>query len=417
MSDTLVLAAPILAFAAALVAGVLFIAERRARSVGRRAQSRFSALMDATGFGVLIVDADGRISYANVNAVDTLGYPASQLLGQNKHQLLHSQALDEKDAVCPLQEALREHKRYIGHDHFVDMRGNLVPIAVSAAPLSGDSGGAVILFRDRSTEVAEARQRESAFALISHELRSPLTTIVGFSQRLHRAVEEQRLSVDDHYAEEIALLAREAARMRDIVTVILDVATMERRIDVEVEPIMLARLAEEEADRVLREHPEVKLEVSGSHDIIVESDDRYVRRVVHNLIENAVKYGGADQPIEITVVERDQGAAITVRDHGPGIPRDVQARVFERFFRQRLAEGQRPGLGLGLFLARRLADRLGGRLTLESELGQGAAFTLWLPDEFLEVEPPARSHPAKSITWDEQTLAEAASPRSVLTRN
>lgn len=214
--------------------------------------AQFRAIMDATGFGVLFVRPDGVISYANSAAVDMLGYPSEQLVGRPKHALLHGENVHEGE--CRLREALLRHERYFGHDHFVDSRRNLVPITVSIAPLPNGAGSALV-FRDRSTEVAEERQRGQAFALISHELRSPLTTVVGFSNRLHRAVTHGRLQVPEQYAEEIELLSREAARMRDIVTIILDVATLERRLEIQPEPVALRRLVTEEAERVAREQP------------------------------------------------------------------------------------------------------------------------------------------------------------------
>lgn len=117
----------------------------------------------------------------------------------------------------------------------------------------------------------------------------------------------------------------------------------------------------------------------------MESDERYVRRILQNLLENAVKYAGDEGPIEVAVEAADGGANLRVRDHGPGIPWEAQARVFDRFYRQETAAGRRPGLGLGLFLSRQLALRLGGRLTLQSVPGDGAEFTLWLPAEAPEV--------------------------------
>jgi signal transduction histidine kinase len=120
---------------------------------------------------------------------------------------------------------------------------------------------------------------------------------------------------------------------------------------------------------------------------------------MQNLVENAVKYGSTAAPIEVTVARTHDGGSITVRDHGPGIPRDAQARVFERFYRQQVVEGSRPGLGLGLFLARRLADRLGGRLSLESEVGHGAAFTFALPADVPESVASHHREPTAPMRW------------------
>lgn len=381
MTDVSITSAGVVAIVATAFLAAAFVFLYRELRARTRVEALFHGVMDATGFGVLIVLPDGTISYANNEAETMLGYSSSRLAGSSKHGLLHEgRHEDEPDGECPLERALQRGERYFGHDQFMDARRNLVPVTVSSAPLP-DGAGAALVFRDRSTELAEARQRVESFAMISHEIRSPLTTVVGFSARLNRAVKNGRLEVAEQYAEEIELLARESARMRDIVTVVLDVATLDRRLELQPEPILIRRLAQDESERIEREHPGVAFDVSRVGDEVVESDERYVRRIVQNLLENAVKYAGDAGAIEVSADQRDGGVAISVRDHGPGIPWEIQGRIFDRFYRQEIVAGRRPGLGLGLYLSRQLADRLGGKLTMSSTPGEGAEFTLWLPDE------------------------------------
>ncbi|MEX1023149.1 MAG: PAS domain-containing sensor histidine kinase [Dehalococcoidia bacterium] len=390
------MAALLVAAAAIVAAAVAVRSTRRARETSRRSESQFTALTDAAGFGVLILGGDDRIGYANAAAIEILGYPADRLLGQHQHSLLHSIHVEGHDEPCPLQAALAEGRRYFGRDHLVGADGDPLPVTLSSAPLPGGDGAALV-FRDRSAEVVEERRREEAFALISHEIRSPLTTIVGFSSRLHRAVEAGRLEVSEQYAEEIALLAKEAVRMRDTVTVVLDVATLERRIDLQPEPIAVGHLVTDETDRAARDHQGAAFVCTGGEGLTVESDERYVRRILHNLLENAVKYGGTDAPVQVTVTAAQGGCAVSVADRGPGIPLDAQPQIFQRFYRQETTAGQRPGLGLGLYLSRRLARQLGGRLEFVSAPGEGATFTLWLPATL--GEQPAAPQDNTTLRW------------------
>jgi two-component system, OmpR family, phosphate regulon sensor histidine kinase PhoR len=381
--DLLLVAAVLVVVALAAMAAALW-SERRAKWAAEEAQGRFAAMMQATGFGLLIVDADGRLVFVNQAAGDILGYPPTQMVGQHRHVLRHHEQAGEI-ASPGLDEALDEHRSFVGRDHFVDIRGYLVPVMVSTAPLPGDRGGNAVVFRDRSTEEAEERQRRDAIAMISHELRSPLTSVVGFSGRLERALREG-WEVDAERAEEIALLAQEARRMRDIVTVVLDVSNLERHIAIEPEPLLLRDLIDEEVERIAREQPGATVVRDGDADAVVESDERFVRRILQNLLENAIKYGGSAQPVEVTVVASREGYDIRVRDHGPGIAPEVQDHIFDRFYRGPDTEQARRGLGLGLFLSRQLAALLGGHIGVESTVGQGATFTLWLPPT-----PPATS--------------------------
>lgn len=387
------------ASAALVLAIVALVRERRALKIAQIAQSRFLGMMEATGFGVLMLDERGRIGYANQAAADIVGYPVHTLVGQEQRTLLHDGAVDEPSG-CPLQQALEDRASFYGHDHFVDIRGNLVPVAVSTAPLAGMVGGFAIVFRDRSTEVAEERQRHDALSMISHELRSPLTSVVGFSNRLERSLQTGRLEVDEAYGEEIILLAQEARRMRDIVNVVLDVANLERHKEVEPEPVLLRQVVEEEADRLARERPGAVFHRSGEDDAVVESDERYVRRIIQNLMENALKYAGMAEPVDVMIERDGEGYAIRVCDRGPGVLPEDQERIFERFYRAPSRSSASSGLGLGLFLSRRLSRRLGGRLTVRSEFDQpGSVFTLWLPMEPPVTAPREQAQGADRLIW------------------
>jgi len=357
-------------------------------------------MMEATGFGVLMLDASGRIAYANNAAADIVGHPVHSLVGQDRMAVLHRGMIDEPEG-CPLQRALQDHVSFYGNDHFVDIRGNLVPVAVTTAPVTGgtDGDGAALVFRDRSTEVSEERQRHDALSMISHELRSPLTSVVGFSNRLERSLQTGRLQVEGTYGEEISLLAQEARRMRDIVNVVLDVANLERHKEVEAEPVLLRQVIDEEADRLARERPGSRFTRTGEDDAVVESDERYARRIIQNLMENALKYAGTDAPVEVRIERERDGYAIRVCDRGPGIAPDDQERIFDRFYRAPSRSAGSSGLGLGLFLSRRLSRRLGGTLSVKSTLGEGSEFTLWLPLEAPDALPAEQTQEADRLIW------------------
>jgi len=395
----------ILSIAVAVSIGTLAVAffalwsERGARRAAQTAQARFLAMMEATGLGVLVVEESGRIAYGNNAAADIVGHPAHTLTKLHIQTLMHNGAIDEP-AGCPLQRALVNRTPFVGPDHFVDIRGNLVPVAVTTAPVADRSEalGTALVFRDRSTEVADERQRHDALSMISHELRSPLTSVVGFSNRLDRSVQSGRLNVEENYAEEIALLAQEARRMRDIVNVVLDVANLERHRESRSEPVLLRQIVDEEAERLSRERPGASFRRTGDDNAVVESDERYVRRILQNLMENALKYAGTAETVEVCIEPERSGYAIRVRDHGPGIPPADRERIFDRFYR--VAGGRSGGgLGLGLFLSRRLSHRLGGTLTVRSEPGEGAEFTLWVPLEAPTVIPPEPDNEAHRLIW------------------
>ena len=392
--------------AAGLVVGMLIVAilalvsERRARRVAQTAQARFLAMMEATGFGVLVVELSGRVVYGNNAAADILGYPMHALVKQNVYALLPGGAIDAPSGSV-LRRSLADQRAFVGQDHLVDIRGNLVPVAVSTAPVAGRSGdeGTALVFRDRSTEVASERQRHDALSMISHELRSPLTSVLGFSSRLERSLQTGRLGVDAAYGEEITLLAQEARRMRDIVNIVLDVANLERQPEFISEPVLLRNVVDEEATRLSQERVGATFRRLGEDDAVVESDERYVRRILQNLMENALKYAGTAAPVDVTIDAERAGYAVRVRDQGPGIQPTDHERIFDRFYRATGGTSGGGGLGLGLFLSRRLAHRLGGALTVTSEPGEGSEFTLWLPAEAPTEAPAEQTDELDRLIW------------------
>jgi signal transduction histidine kinase len=380
-----------------LVGLVVTIRARRALSQER---AGIFAMLDAVGSGILVVQGSA-VLYANDTSAEILKRTPGQLLRQPVHDLLHQgTAADPSGVPCAFEVALRQHQPYRGQERFADGTGRLVPVAVTGTPQADGSGRFVIAFRDRSDDLALGRQREEAFALVSHEVRSPLTAVVGYSNRLNAAVISGALVVTEQRAEEIAVLAREARRMQEIILLILDMAEIERgRVEVEVEPVRASSVVKEEIDRVTRDRPTARFTFDSDDEVVVESDERYVRRIVQNLLENAVKYGGDAVPVIVTLRQEDGGGCtLTVRDYGEGIPVDAQPRIFERFYRHESAAAYGRGLGLGLYLSRRLASRLGGRLTFTSSPGEGAEFSLALPEACPELAPvePVTGQAARS---------------------
>lgn len=371
-----------LTFALALALLIGFIATARTRRESRRARAGFVSILDTLGFGFLLLREDGTVQDTSSLGADILQRREAQITGRHAHQLLHEGALvDQPGATCGFEVALRQHETYRGPERFADGHGQPIPVTVISMPLAGDRQGTVAVFRDSSIDIAQGRQREEALALVSHELRSPLTAVVGYSARLRAAVASGALPVDVQYGEEITLLAREAQRMREIILLILDTAEIDRgQLGVEVEPVRFNRLVQAEIDRVCLERPTAHFVLTARDDVVVESDQRYVRRIIQNLLENAAKFGGDTEPIEVTLKQdEDGGCCLTVRDHGAGVPAEAQPRIFERFYRHESAAAHGRGLGLGLYLSQQLASRLGGQLTFTSTPGEGATVSLVLP--------------------------------------
>jgi signal transduction histidine kinase len=220
--------------------------------------------------------------------------------------------------------------------------------------------------------------RADFVSLVSHELRSPMAAVIGsartLQQRWRQLAPEQRESF-------LALIADETSRLATLIADVLDTSRIEAgTFSFTFEPVDLAELVEESVAHagVSQDEVAVRSDV-GAGLPRVRGDRQRLRQVLANLIDNAVKYSRAGAAVDVSARAEDGRVEVTVRDRGPGIPPEQQKLIFEKFGRARMSGTVKPGTGLGLFIARSIAEAHGGSLEVRSTPGRGSAFTLVLP--------------------------------------
>jgi signal transduction histidine kinase len=236
--------------------------------------------------------------------------------------------------------------------------------------------------------------RNRFYASMSHELRTPINAILGYSSLILEGIfgevsEDQRSSIERTF------LA--AQHLLELVNDILDLSKVEAgKMELKLEPVVLPDLIEELFATVapLAQEHGVKLVLDTRKDEVL-SDPRRVRQILLNLLSNAIKFGDK-KPVRVTSRRDREGAlVIEVHDQGLGIARDDQERIFEEFVQ--LENQGAPGTGLGLPISRRLAELLGGSLTVTSRLGGGSVFRLMLPGGI----QPRTSEPVRETAGQE----------------
>lgn len=238
----------------------------------------------------------------------------------------------------------------------------------------------------RRTEEA-VRLRTEFLALASHELRTPLASLQLSLQALRRVAPAGPGDERPDVRRLLDVPERQTKRLARLVDTLLDVSRIESgRLDLDLEEVDLVGVAEDVATRHANdlERAGCAVSVRGSR-VTGRWDRSRLDQVITNLLTNAMRYG-AGRPIEILGGERDGWATLTLVDHGVGIAAANAARIFERFERGASGEGY-PGLGLGLYISRAIAEAHGGKLECTSRVGAGSTFTLELPRE----GPPRRA--------------------------
>jgi PAS domain S-box-containing protein len=224
------------------------------------------------------------------------------------------------------------------------------------------------------------RQKDQFIALASHELKSPITVIKGYSQVSAKAA--QRLG-DPQMAQRLQTIDEQAARLTAMVDDLLDVSRMRGgTLTLEYGPFDLREVVRDSVRAVEPGAPGFKFEVTmPGPAVYVNADRARVEQVMSNLLQNAVKYSGKSRRVEIKVEVDKEMAVTSVRDFGLGIPASQQSQIFGRFFRASNVRKEHSGFGLGLFIAHSIVTQHGGRISLESVEGKGSKFTFSLPLE------------------------------------
>ena len=232
------------------------------------------------------------------------------------------------------------------------------------------------------TTVEELRRlsalRADFVSLVSHELRSPMASVIGsartLEQRWRELTAEQRESF-------LALIAHETSRLADLIGDVLDTSRIEAgTFSYSFVDVDLARLVRDSAAAAEHAQDEVAVEAVVREPLpVVRGDRDRLWQVLVNLIDNAVKYSPPGDTVSVEAESTDGRVVIEVRDRGPGISPEHQRLIFEKFGRANVAEHAKPGTGLGLFIARSIAEAHGGELEVRSAPGRGATFRLTLP--------------------------------------
>jgi two-component system, OmpR family, phosphate regulon sensor histidine kinase PhoR len=325
---------------------------------------------------VLLVGRDGRVQAANHAATELLG---AQIRGAQIRAHLR-----QPEVAAMLDRALAGDAGTSAQ--FVTASTSAETVwQVTARPAG--AGALVLSFRDVSDREAAEAQRREFVANVSHELRSPLTVLAGFIETLQGPAAQDAAA----RTEFLAIMAREAERMTGLVADLLSLSRVEGaakirpRTPVALDMVLRATLAalrpqiESAGLKVTLTLPDDLPEVPGDYDQLVQ--------VYHNLVENAVKYGGPGGRIEIAASVLPALAGfdgpvlrVAVTDHGEGIDPIHIPRLTERFYRvDRARSRDQGGTGLGLAIVKHIVSRHRGRLCIRSAPGAGATFATLLP--------------------------------------
>jgi len=348
----------------------------------QESEQRYRGLYEEAPTAYFSVGVDGYIERANRSAAELLGYSLDELIGRPVLDLY---------ADTPVGKAKAEEmfQRFLAGEEIrgeeLEMRradGSQVWISLSVRPIR-DKEGQVVTSRSIVVDMTERKKldqlKDELIGLVSHELRTPLTVIIGavntaLSEEARLSREEMRQLLQD--------AAWEAESLSHLLGNLLELSRSQADgLFLHAEPVNIQKVVQETVDKIKRQSSAHRFVIDLPKELpLVHADPIRLERILYNLLENAVKYSPQGGEIRVLANLESEYLVIGVSDQGVGISLHDQAKLFAPF--QRLEQSRLEGVqgaGLGLLVCRRLVEAHGGRIWMESTLGQGSTFFFTLP--------------------------------------
>jgi PAS domain S-box-containing protein len=350
-----------------------------------RQEALFRALAEQAPQVVWTTDPRGNVTYANRAWTDLVGGQLEDWLGTRWFSAIHPEDLEEGKATWQVARAnLTQH---VGIRRVRAKDGSYHTMTYRASPVLDDHGE-VAFWVGIDADITEMKAIEAALRVsnqeleafsysVSHDLRSPLNTIDGFSRLLGKQLAGQAGEKVAHY---LSRIQAGVAQMGQLIEGLLSLAQISR-MQLQSEPVDLSALARGILDDLQLRHPERQVQVNIESGLQAHGDGRLVRVVLENLLANAWKFSSHEAQAEINVGQQPDAAGLPeffVRDNGAGFDMAYADKLFNPFQRLHLAS-EFPGTGIGLATVNRVIKRHGGHLWADSALGRGATFFFTLP--------------------------------------
>ena len=351
-------------------------AERRRAEAAEAAANAVAAereqaarLLEAVGDGIFYVKSNGLVRFWNRSAELIVGLSSEDVFDRPAAEVVPGWAAIAEQVAITEDDSVPRVARVP-----VEVGGRELWLSFVAV---GRPEGVVYAFRDLTAERELERAKSDFIATVSHELRTPMTAVYGAARTLVRP--DIDISADQR-SELLEMIATQSERLAQITEEVLLASRLDRgEVSVESDRVDVAELARRTVETM---QPQISVAVTldAPPEACATGDRDRIEQILINLLDNAAKYSPEGGGITVSVSETDEHVQLAVADEGVGIAPTEQEAIFEKFYRVDPHLTQTPGgTGLGLYICRELAHRMGGEIAVESEPGGGSTFVLSLP--------------------------------------
>ncbi|GAA3976663.1 hypothetical protein GCM10022246_31210 [Pedobacter ginsengiterrae] len=323
----------------------------------------------------------GEVTFFNQKWLDFAGMNFEDLRDFGYHQMMHPDEIS--DFQAGLEQAAASGQPHVSEMRFKNTEGKYIWHLNIASPIL-DENGQIKMWVGSTTDIQKLKeedQRKADFvSLLSHELKTPVTSIKGYIQLMQREIKKNNLQ-KEKIESGLDRVDRLVKQLTGLVSDMLDLSRIETgRLDLNRKTVVLNTLVTEVVEDFRMTAPERDITITQSEELVTQLDHDKIAQVLINLISNAIKYSLAKSPINIEISKSDQNGMVSITDQGIGIAEKDHKKIFERFYRvEGKDEKHFSGFGIGLYLAHSIIERHGGKLTIQSKPQKGSTFTFSIP--------------------------------------
>ena len=348
----------------------------------KESDARLQSILASMSEGVLLIDRNTRVLYANAFAGRLLDRKATDLQGRQLWEVVRNA---EFQSAVELADAGEDVRR----EFEIHRTRSVIEVSVGKIEVSGESALVIVLHDVTQLRRLEKLRREFV-SNVSHELKTPLTAIQAYADTLL----EGALTDPEISTVFLNQIIDQANRLQELIQDMLRLARIEAQADVfQMQPVSISQTLEScvDARQTIARSREIILtyEQDAHGDVGVIADEQGLRTIFENLINNALNYTSAGGSVQVRCRVENGSAVVDVQDDGIGIAREHHDRIFERFYRVDKARGRGiGGTGLGLAIVKHCVSAFHGQIELESTVGQGTCFRVSIPlVSVLEIAP------------------------------
>ncbi len=352
--------------------------KKQARALNPRDWAQF--IIQHTPGAVIIVSGGGQIIDFNRAAAELTGFSQKEALGRGWEEILRCEPGPSKDN--PLSQVMRGSDTITREIALKDRTGGIIPVMLSAFALKDDAGGplgGVMIIRDLTPIKRLEKERRDMVNMFAHDLKTPVVGVAGLVRRLRQG---KAGPVSPEQIKYLDIIGGEMEQLENLIGKFLEFARLDLHM---LTPVLDAVAVEEEGREVitllhpLAEAKDIRMEAEFPPEpLVVAADPLLLRRVLENLLENAIKYSPPHAAVVLRVRADAEEVRFAVKDQGPGIAPQDLPHLFEFFYRGEEASKEQ-GFGVGLATVKRIVDAHRGRVWVETEPGKGSTFFFTLP--------------------------------------